>query len=532
MKLVTAEEMAALDRKAAGDYGIPSIVLMENAGSMVARAVLKLLRGNRRGPKVLVLAGKGNNGGDGLVAARHLLNRGIEVKVFLLAREEDLQGDAAINLKIYRNMGGRVYTIADDKGLQRLDIALLYADVVVDAIYGTGFKGKVAGDVAKVIELVNQRERPVISVDLPSGLEANSGRVHGACIRAGVTVTFGLPKAGHLLEEGRIYCGELQVADIGIPAKLVQETDLKLDLITAEECRWLLPVRPLNGHKGTFGHVTVFGGATGLTGAVYLAATAALRAGCGKVTAGVPSALHQIMEQKTTEVMTLPLPQSPEGTLSRESLAAILELASKADAVALGPGLGADKGQTELLAELLPNLEVPLVLDADGLNALAGHPQILTQLKAPVILTPHPGEMARLLGVSVAKVQFNRLQVARQAAREWGAVVVLKGSATVVAAPTGDAAINVTGNPGLGTAGSGDVLTGIIASFLAQGLTPGNAAALGVYLHGLAGDLAADDLGQASLVAGELLAYLPRAFKKLEEGGREGLCVQFGPKLI
>ena len=516
MHLVTAAEMGQLDRLAASEYMIPSIVLMENAGLRVVESIRRHFQDQVANRRILIFCGKGNNGGDGLVVARHLLNQGAEVKVFLLARPEDLRGDARTNLEIYQKMGGKLLPLLGESHLQRADIALLYADLVVDAIFGTGFKGAALGLPAAVINMINKANRETVAVDLPSGLEADTGRCFGPCIQATWTVTFALPKLGLVVEPGASLTGRLEVADIGIPQKLIAGQHINRFLLTPTWCRARLPQRDAGGHKGLYGRVLAVGGSPGLTGAITMTATAALKSGAGLVTAAVPRGVQGILAVKTTEVMTQPLPETPNGTLSRDALDPLLERVAASDVLALGPGLSRDPATVDLVKELLPRLEIPAVVDADALNALATDTGVLEGEHGPLVLTPHPGEMARLLGTTTAKIQEDRLEMATQYARKWQVVLLLKGARTVIALPDGQVYINPTGNPGMATAGSGDVLTGIIAGLIGQGLEPGVAAALGAYLHGAAGDLAAEQRGQYSLMAGDLLEFLPLALRSLE----------------
>ncbi|SMB91006.1 NAD(P)H-hydrate epimerase [Thermanaeromonas toyohensis ToBE] len=516
MYVVTAAEMAEIDRMASRDYFVPSIVLMENAGLRVTESIRRYFGGRVAGKRVLIFAGKGNNGGDGLVVARHLHNEGAEVKVFLLARPEDLRGDPRTNLEIYQKMGGKIFPILEQSHLQRADISLLYADLVVDAIFGTGFKGAALGLTGEVIKLINNAGKPIVAVDLPSGLDADTGQVHGPCIKATWTVTFALPKRGLVLEPGATLAGELEVVDIGIPRRLIESRNLRLRLLTPAWCREQLKPRDPSSHKGNFGHVLVVGGSQGMVGAVALAALGALRAGAGLVTAAVPRSLQDVLAAKTTEVMTRGLPEMPGGVLSREALPYILELLEKCTVLAIGPGLSRDKTTVSLVLELLPQVRCPVVIDADALNALAEDRKYLREAEKEAVLTPHPGEMARLIETTTAQVQADRLGVATRAAQDWRVTVVLKGARTIIASPSGEAFINPTGNPGMATAGSGDVLTGVVAGLIAQGLPVPVAAALGAYIHGAAGDYAARTQGQQGLVAGDLLNYLPRVFRKLE----------------
>jgi len=520
MFLVTNQEMARLDGETINNYGLPGMVLMEHASSRVVEWLSWYWEGKVAGKRVVILAGKGNNGGDGLAVARLLSNAGAFVTVFLLCHPGELKGDAGQNYQVLQRFGEKVYQLTSDKDLQKLDISLMCADLVVDAIYGTGFRGAVTGLAADVINLVNNSGLPVVAVDVPSGLEAGTGKVAGPCIKAAATVTFGLPKLGLVLEPGRRQVGELWLGDISLPRQLIQNSGLKTRLITPEEVTQRLPSRPAAAHKGSFGHVAAVGGSEGMTGAIYLAATAALRGGAGLVTALVPRSLHGLMEIKTVEVMTKPLPETEAVSVGLEALNTVLEFAGKTDVVLLGPGMSQHASTAAFLANLVPKLDKPLVLDADALNIISNNDpkKFFADLKAPIVITPHPGEMARLTGLPVREIQQNRLEVASKAAREWKVVVVLKGAGTVVAHPGGKVFVNPTGNPGMATAGSGDVLSGLVAGLMAQGLAALDAAVAGVYVHGLAGDLAAREKGQMGLTAGDILASLPRALAALEQG--------------
>ncbi|RJQ28934.1 MAG: NAD(P)H-hydrate dehydratase [Peptococcaceae bacterium] len=510
MLVVTSEEMKKVDQSAIKEYGIPGIVLMENAGLQVVKVVEKVL-GDLPGKEIAIFVGKGNNGGDGLVVARHLLNRRASVKVLTLADYEEIKGDARVNLEIWRKMGQKVHSLTRGDSLNVIRLILMSVDLVVDAIYGTGFRGPVGEKIGGIIEVLNKSGKPVVAVDIPSGLEADTGAVNGPCIRASHTVTFGLPKLGLVTGAGPEYAGELHVVDISIPAMVIEKSGLKRYLLTAGMVREWLPQRRSTAHKGDFGRVLVVAGSRGMTGAACLAAAAAARAGAGLVTLGVPESLHDLVEMKLTEVMTVPLPDTGRGIFSPAARPEILALLERADVLALGPGLSAEPEAFTLVRELLPEVSVPCVLDADALNALAGASDLLKKATAPLVITPHPGEMAGLLGNNTQKIQENRLRIAGEAAVNWGATVLLKGYRTVVAAPDDTVYINPTGNPGMATGGSGDVLTGIIAAFLGQGLDTARAAAAGAYLHGLAGDLAAGEKGMIGLIAGDILEAFPRA---------------------
>lgn len=515
MRLVTAGEMGAIDRKAIEDYGIPGVVLMENAGLRVVEVITGLLN-DPNDKKVVVVAGKGNNGGDGFVVARHLHNRGSEVQVFLAAEPEQIKGDALVNLNIWQRMGQKVYLLTKNNNISLLRLALMNADLVVDALYGTGFRGAVREHMATIIEVINGCGKTVVAVDIPSGLEADTGRVYGPCICATHTITFALPKLGLVLPDAREYVGQLHVVDISIPGAVTAGAKSKRFYITDRLVRDWWPRRSGAAHKGKFGRVLVIAGSRGMSGAAVLAAQAAARSGAGLVTLGVPVGIHDIAEAKLTEVMTFPLPETERGTLSRSALDEIQKRAQSADILVLGPGLGVNNDTAVLVKELLLITNTPCVLDADGLNVMVGKTELFKLVKAPLVLTPHPGEMARLTGNSTRQIQNARLEAATEKAADWQCVLVLKGAGTVVAGPDSTLFINGTGNPGMATGGTGDVLAGLIGGLIAQGMTPLHAAAAGTYLHGLAGDAAAAERSMAGLLASDLLEQLPRVMKKFE----------------
>ncbi|MDH4228651.1 MAG: NAD(P)H-hydrate dehydratase [Nitrospirota bacterium] len=516
MYAVTAAEMQAMDRETIDTVGLPGVVLMEHAGTLAAAAALAWLE-EARGRQVVVLCGTGNNGGDGFVLARHLRAAGAEVAVFLAGHPTDVGGDAHTHMQAWCGVGGAVHAASEITG-KRLAEALADADLVVDALLGTGLSKPLKGTIAAWVGQVNKAARPVLAMDLPSGIHADTGQVLGAAVRADLTVTFGLPKRGHFLGPGLALSGRLVVADIGIPAAVVQRADPPLQLITAEVARGWLPDRPADAHKGTFGHVLVAGGGTGMTGAVVLAATGALKAGAGLVTAAVPARFQPVVATRLTEVMTLALPETADGHLAAAAGPDLLSAARERSVTVFGPGLSRDAESFRLAREFVTALDGPLVLDADGLNAWEGHMPQFPKRPLPTVLTPHPGEMARLLGVTTDAVQADRVAAALQLAREVEAVVVLKGAQTVVADPFGKSWINTTGGPALATGGTGDVLAGMIGALLAQGLAAVEAAALAVYLHGLAADLWAETHHPAGLAAGELARRLPATCKRLLDG--------------
>lgn len=515
MKIVKVQEMKDIDQKASLDFGIPSIILMENAGLRTVEAIEDIMGGSS-GKKVCVLAGKGNNGGDGMVVSRHLINAGAEVDTFLLGDKNELTPDALINYQILQRMNARLYPLQAEAGLDRFMLSVLSADLVVDAIYGIGLRGGVNEFESRVINILNWSRRPVVAVDIPSGVEADTGKVYGSAVQATHTVSFALPKLGLLLKPGQDYVGTLSVADISIPSLLLNDSHLKHNLINDKLIKPMLKKRNPAGHKGTYGHALVIGGSLGMTGAVMMSSFAALRCGAGLVTAAVPESLVPVIASALLEVMTTPLAERGECVISLEALPAIENLLGTASVCAVGPGMSRYTEARSILNFILENSGIPVVIDADGLNALQGDTDILKNRQVPLVLTPHPGEMARLTGKSIEEIQSRRIEIARKFAEEHELTLVLKGHITVVATRKGDVYLNMTGNPGMATAGSGDVLTGIITALIAQGLNPQQAAVAGVYLHGLAGDQAALDKGERGLVATDLIHYLPQVLRRLE----------------
>jgi NAD(P)H-hydrate epimerase len=507
--------MKRLDAWAINECGIPALLLMENAGGAVANKVKSIL-GNLRGKQVIVLAGKGNNGGDALVAARLLQEMGAEVRLFLLYSPELFNGAALENWRLLERLGIKYHLLNDENSLYLLKLRLNQCDLVVDGIYGTGFHGSPEKSAARVIQAVNESAAPVIAIDIPSGLEADTGRVGEACIKADYTVTFAWAKRGLVLFPGRIYVGELEVACISIPQQGLKQLEKEEYYVDAALARGSLPPRDREGHKNSFGHVLVIAGSAGMTGAAYLACKAGLRAGAGMVTACLPGSLAGYFDASLPEVITKGVVETEARTIDSAAWPQIEQLLKNKKSIVFGPGLTTEHGIRDILEKLLSNTSLPLVIDADGLNVLSGDPETLKSSSGPVVLTPHPGEMARLMGIPAAKVQENRVETAREAASRFNAVVVLKGAATVTAEPQGTVYINSTGGPALATAGTGDVLAGAIGGLLAQGLEPAKAAFLGAYIHGLAGDLAAQEKGIRGVIASDVLEKLPLALKTIE----------------
>lgn len=515
MKVVNAQEMREIDQRAMDDFKIPGIILMENAGFMVSQEVLKMIS-VLRGKTVTIFVGKGNNGGDGYVAARHLFNLGADVNVIMLENPDFMKGDAAVNMEIWRRMGQKIYTVTQNEDFNAARLLLVKTDLIVDAIFGTGFKGSVKEHIGLVIESINASRKPVVAVDIPSGVEADTGRVNGPCVRANVTVTFGLPKVGLLSEPGASYAGSLKIADISLPVPLLTDNHIKCNMIERSMVKGWLPFRQNYSYKGDYGRVLVVAGSRGMAGAACLTAEAAARIGAGLVNLVVPESIYEPVCAKLTEVMVTPAAETVEGTLSKEALPLIKGLTERADVLALGPGMSTNPQTMEAVRKLISLTHLPLVLDADGINAFIEHKDLLKNYKQPLVLTPHPGEMARLAESLTDKVQGNRLAEARLWSEQLKVVLVLKGAKTIIAAPDGTAYINVTGNPGMATGGTGDVLTGIIAGLIAQGMDAVTSAAAGVYLHGAAGDEAAKEKGLMGLVAGDVLRALPEVTQSIE----------------
>ncbi len=505
-KVATSAQMRKFDRRAVEEFGIPSLTLMENAGRRVAETAASEF-GPLTGKRVTILAGRGNNGGDGFVVARYLKDSGAKIRVFLLAAKDDVKGDARVNLDKLD------LPVEANPAMNEIRAALVDSDLVIDAILGTGIRDDVRGLAADVIEAMNNSVCKVLAVDLPSGLDTDNGRICGVCVRADCTVTFALPKIGLYTYPGASCVGKMIVGDIGIPPALYEEVNV--EVIGDEWVSARLPDRSADSHKGTFGTALVIAGSSGFIGAAALASEAVLRIGAGLSVAAVPGGLQDVLAVKVTEVMTRPLPETEMRAVSHAALNPALELSAKADAVVIGCGLGAWPDTGRFVRKFLRLVDKPTVVDADALNCLSDDPTPLEGKHADMALTPHPGEMARLLGTNIEQIQSDRVGAVRKAASRFGSVVVLKGAHTLIAEPSGRVFINVTGNSGMATGGTGDVLAGAIGGLLAQGLSPLDAAVCGTYIHGMAGDIAASKLGEPGMIAGDVLRYLPKALKSL-----------------
>ena len=520
MRVLTAEQMAAVDRRAIEEIGVPGMVLMENAALGVVDALGEVFPAAEN---VAVLCGPGNNGGDGLAVARHLDLRGYGVRTLLLVPGDKLGGDALTQLEILARQGPVVEELTADDDVEAILSACAAADVVVDALFGTGLSRPLAGRFAALVEGLNVLVTPAVAVDVPSGIHGSSPRPPGPHVEADLTVTFAAPKVAHVLPPASRSVGRLVVADLGVARHLVEEApaehSYRLHLLTEAEIGSHLAPRDADSHKGDYGHAVAVGGTEGMSGAVILTVRAAVRSGAGLVTAVVAPELMDFVDSACVESMARPDLEP----LDPDAVSRVLDFASAKDAVAVGPGVGRDPEMQAFVLSLVAGLERPLVVDADGLNAFAGRPELLSERTAPTVLTPHPGEAARLLDISTAEIQSDRLAAASELARRSGAVVVLKGHRTLVAQwdneiDSTEIWINPTGNAGMATGGSGDVLTGIVVALLARGFDAAASARLGVYVHGLAGDLAAAEMGETSLAAGDLVRFLPTAWVQLEAG--------------
>jgi len=519
MKALTVVEMREVDRLTTQRHGVPSLALMENAGTSVAGFMRQRFAHLER-RRTIILCGKGNNGGDGFVVARKLQEMGGNPAVYLFADPDEMRGDAAVNRKRWVESGGELHLAIRANEFASVKIAIGDAAIIVDALLGTGTRGPVEGLLREAIQVVNsrRREQAVVAVDIPSGASADTGEVASAAVEADYTVTFTAPKIGMLYGKTNECCGQLLVRDIGSRWELIEE-------IGKGNVRWseprefpefAIPRKP-QGHKGDYGHALIVAGSVGKSGTAVLASWAALRAGAGLVTAATPEPILSIVAAHTPEVMTEPLRATETGSISLRNIdhGYFDSLLEGKKVLAIGPGLSTHRETQEFVRAVVRNRTVPIVLDADGLNAFAGQASELKNSHGMLAMTPHPGEMARLLGSTTVDVQARRMELAMKAAADWNCCVILKGHQTTTALPNGSVWVNSTGNPGMGTGGTGDVLTGMLAGLTAQyGIdTWGRVLSFGVYLHGLAGDLAYADNGEAPLMAGDVIRYIPRAYK-------------------
>jgi hydroxyethylthiazole kinase-like uncharacterized protein yjeF len=516
--------MRNIDKRTIEGIGISGLELMEKAGRGVAEAAREML-GDPAEKRVVIFCGRGNNGGDGFVVGRYLAQWGAKVEFFLTASKEEVQGDAKTNLKKALDLKLPIHEVLNEKEI----LSPTEAHLIVDALFGTGFEGEISGYLKNLVEDINESGIPVLSVDMPSGLHSDTGQFTGTCVQATRTVTMALPKIGHFFFPGKAMSGKVSVVDIGVPPPVVEEENIDLNLITEEEVREMIPRRPPDAYKGTCGRVVLIAGSTGLTGAASLASLSSLRVGAGMAVLGIPKTLNPILEEKLTEVMTKPLPDvRKKGALALRGFGEVRELLKWGDCCAIGPGLGQHSETLELVRRLVSKLQMPAVIDADGLNAIAKDTSILKESKAPLILTPHIGELSRLNGVPIPEIAKNRIKYASDFAKGYNCVLVFKGAPTIISEPAGQIYVNPTGNAGMATAGSGDILTGILVGLLAQMLMLRNneevkkilldTACAGVFIHGLTGDLAKEEKGEMGMIAGDLMEKIPEALLSLVNG--------------
>ena len=512
MKVITSSQMREIEASAAGELGIPTLLLMENAAMEAEKCCMSYLKDCKR-PKAVVIAGQGNNGGDGFALARRLYNRGVDTEVIFVGNMLAISGDALTNLNIVKNLGIPLLQIPLDNNEQKAPQILKNCDLVADAMFGIGLSRPLEGIYSNIVEMINDCGKYVVSLDVPSGVNGDTGHVMGCAVRADKTITFGWPKQGLYLMPGAEYSGEIITASIQLPPGLINKIESKVEILTDEDIPGLLPNRPLRSHKGSYGRVYVMAGNWEMPGAALLSCTAAYRCGAGLVKACVAESVADLIHKGLPEAVTSILPDK-NGFLCKRSADAIKDDLQNSTVILIGPGLGRDENTFEFLMELLSWVDKPAVIDADGLNLISENVNILKSLKAPCVITPHPGEMSRLTGLAVSEVLEYPVEVAREFACEFQTVTVLKDARTIIASPTGEICINTTGSPALSKAGTGDVLAGTISSFIAQGLDAFTAAKLGSHMVGKAGTLAEETKSSYGVGALDLTMNLPLVLKK------------------
>ncbi|MFC1541777.1 NAD(P)H-hydrate dehydratase [Candidatus Latescibacterota bacterium] len=507
MKVLTAEQMAYVDRTTI-EKGTPGIDLMGNAGMEVFRFIRDTLGISSN---IVIISGKGNNGGDGFRVAELCAENGCSVHVFLLGEKAKVKGNAETFMEGFESLKGKIIEITAAEELEKHSEIIMSANLIVDAIFGTGLKGDIEGLPASAIEIINSSAAAVMAVDIPSGVNASTGEVSQIAVKADYTVTFGCPKVGHISPPGRNMCGVVEIADIGFSEEVMDAVDPAGYTLTSTEAAQLIPKRSYNAHKGSTGKLFLLAGSVGMTGAAVLSSMSAIRSGAGMVTVGCPESLNDILEIKLTEVMTRPLPEvRRKRCLSSRALGLIRKVVANADVVAVGPGLGTYVETSELVRRFISKYEGRIVLDADGINAFKGNHEALKTAPADIVLTPHYGELSRIIDMTIEEIAADPSEAVKKASKLTGKIILLKGAPTVIANPQGEVWINGTGNEGMATAGMGDVLTGIISGFAVQGLDLFESAILGAYIHGMAGDYAADEKGIHGMTAGDVLKHIPQ----------------------
>ncbi len=505
MIILRPKEMKEMDKETI-DSGFPGLLLMDTAGRGVAETAVEYLE---EGGKITVFCGKGHNGGDGFVAARFLHMWDYRVRIILMGRKDDLAGEPEINCKICQLRGIEIIEY-DQSNEGFVKNYIENSDLIIDALLGTGLKGNVRGEYFAIIEMINNFSGPILAVDIPSGLDGKKGTVLGIAVKADVTVTMAFAKLGLCIYPGREYTGRLEIVDLGMPEQCINKVSFNHFMLTEKEAADILPLRPVNGHKGTFGKIGVIGGSPGMVGAPVLTGISALKTGCGLVKLAVPGKIQQLVHSYHHELLTTVLPEDKND----DFLKVVEELNDFSDVLAAGPGLGRSEQSSEIIKYLLTKCKLPLILDADGLNVIDDL-DLLYKFENELILTPHPGEMARLTGRSIEEINNNRIKIARDFATKYNLYLLLKGAASVIALPGGEIYINPTGNQALATAGSGDVLTGILAGLIGQGLKAERAAVLAPYLHGLTADILAQDQNPRSLLASDLITNMDSVYNYL-----------------
>lgn len=519
--IVTSSEMRACDRYAINTLKIPAVVLMENAGRGTAEIIEKSF-GPVAGKTIHIFCGKGNNGGDGFVIARHLYNQGANISVVLLGKQTDLKGEAKVNFISIREISKK--SIESGKcriiiGASRSTLRMLpQADLIVDAIFGTGFLGIVKGPNKSVIDWINHTKTPVVSVDIPSGVNADTGEVSNVAVKANLTATMAFKKIGLMTCDGMSYTGHVEVVDISIPKRIQPQDKFKTFVLDSTDVKNVLPRRPLTAHKHSVGKIFIIAGSQGMTGAAAMTANSAMRSGAGAVILGVPQTIYPILAKKLTEVMVIPLPSTVDGTLAMEAYDDIAKHIDWADMVICGPGVSRNRDTRDLIWRIVSECSKDMLIDADGLNCVSEKISIVNKRKCRnLIITPHVGELSRLTGMRSDRIETNRVTVARQVAQRFKLTLVLKGAPTVIADEGGNVFINSTGNPGMASAGMGDVLAGVIGGLYSQGMNRTEAAWSGVYLHGRAGDVAKQKYGEKGLMAMDVLHCIPEVILEIEK---------------
>lgn len=514
MKILSPERMAQYDRYAIDTWGIPSAVLMENAGRNTYRLVKeRYLTGKKR---VLIICGRGNNGGDGFVVGRYALMDGYKTEAYLLCKKGDLKGDAALNMRLFESLKGRIFEVEDD--FNALKTGIKHADIIIDAIFGTGLSKTVEGRERFAIERINQSGKPVMAIDIPSGIDGKTGMPMGIAVKATHTFTYAYPKLGHIFYPGGYHAGKLTVIDISIPSFIEDVLGTDAQVIDGEMLRGFIKERLPWTHKGTYGHTAVIAGSPGKTGAAHMTSTAALKIGAGLVTLVIPSSLNGIMEAKLTEVMTYPVEDRNTGFFTMSCYEQVKEFIEDKDVIIIGPGLSQHPETSEFVRQIYMNVEKPFVIDADGINAFVGHVDILCNTKRSTVLTPHPGEFGRLVNLSPKLINQDRMTSGKKFVEDTHVNLVLKGARSIFISAEGNVYINPTGNPALAKGGSGDILTGFIGGLASQGYTLVEASLLGTYLHGYLADDWLEENTDMDLLAGDLVFGLGKAIRALRDG--------------